>query len=249
MRRARPSERGAALLLALMAVMLLTALGLALVLTTTTETLIANTFALGVEGLYAADAGLERAIGDLQAISDWTTVLSGQTTSAFTDGPAGDRLTPAGTTLSLARLVAMANCGKPSGCTSSAMDATTTDRPWGANNPRWRMFASGPLDAIVPTGTVNSPFYVAVMVADDPSEADNDPARDSNGVVLMRAEAFGPGGSHRGIEATLARAQGGGGEQGYLGQQGGSGPAERRSAIQSPGKALGASEFSVAPRR
>ena len=245
----RHADRGAALLLALMAVLLLTALGLALMLTTTTETMIANSFSLGVEGLYAADAGTDRAIEDLQALGDWTTVLSGQATSAFSDGPGtGDRLTPAGAMLSLARLVAMANCGKPAGCTSADMDAITAERPWGPNNPRWRVFASGPFDNIAQTGTVNSLFYVVVMVADDPSEADSDPATDSNGVIVLRTEAFGPGESHRGIEVTVARADGAGGAHGYLGQQGADGPAARRPAVQSPGKTLGASGFSTEPR-
>ena len=50
------------------------------------------------------------------------------------------------------------------------------------------------------------------MVGDDPSENDGDPLQDGSdednpgaGVLALRAEAFGPGGAHRVIEATVAR--------------------------------------------
>ena len=56
------SERGASLVIALLAVMMLTALGAALVLTTTTETMLTYNFQTGQQTLYAADAGLERSV-------------------------------------------------------------------------------------------------------------------------------------------------------------------------------------------
>jgi hypothetical protein len=43
-----------------------------------------------------------------------------------------------------------------------------------------------------------------VWIADDPGETDGDPTRDSNGILLVRAEAFGVRGSWRVVEATLA---------------------------------------------
>jgi hypothetical protein len=43
-----------------------------------------------------------------------------------------------------------------------------------------------------------------VWVADDAAEADGDAGRDSNGLIAIRAEAFGPQGMQRAIEATLA---------------------------------------------
>ncbi len=62
-----PREDGIALLVALMAMLLLTALGAALVLATSSETIIAANFRRSAELLYAADAGLERVIDDLPA--------------------------------------------------------------------------------------------------------------------------------------------------------------------------------------
>jgi len=245
----RAAQQGSALLLALLAVMLLSALGLALVLTTSTETMIANSFSLQFEGLYGAEAGIERALADLQGIADWTAVLAGSRNAAFFDGPSSDKTIPSGATISLARLLAMANCGQVSACTPADMDAVTADRPWGANNPRWRVFGSGPFEAMTPNASLNSPFYIVMLAADDPAETDGDPARDSNGILLLRAEAFGPGESHRVVEVVVARADASGSEHGYLGQQGADTPGSNRSAVQPVGKALGSSGFSIEPGR
>jgi hypothetical protein len=61
------------------------------------------------------------------------------------------------------------------------------------------------------SGGLRSPYYVVVLVGDDPSENDNDPTRDGvgaanpgAGVISVRAEAFGPRGTHKIVEATLA---------------------------------------------
>ena len=116
--------------------------------------------------------------------------------------------------IDLDRTVALANCQKAEACGSADMDAVTADRPWGANNPRWQLYAYGRLSDLMPGGTINSPYYVVAMVADDPSENDDDPLRDGasesvqsrrSGVLAMRAEAFGPQGTHNVIEQTLAR--------------------------------------------
>ena len=62
------------------------------------------------------------------------------------------------------------------------------------------------------TATVNSPFYVIAMVADDPSETDDNPLADGiegihpgAGVLALRMEAFGPRRAHRVVEATVSR--------------------------------------------
>jgi hypothetical protein len=62
---------------------------------------------------------------------------------------------------------------------------------------------------------VRSAFYVVAFVGDDPSENDGDPTRDGastmgnpnpgKGIVVIRAEAFGPRNAHKVIEATVAR--------------------------------------------
>jgi len=57
-----------ALLVAMMAMLLMTALGAALVLTTSSEAIIAGNFRNSREGLYAAEAVLERSLDDLQTL-------------------------------------------------------------------------------------------------------------------------------------------------------------------------------------
>lgn len=218
-------EDGIALVVAMMALLLMTALGAALVLTTATETAIAGNFQDIVEGLYAADAGVERAVDDLRLVGDWSPLLGGMGMSTFVDGaPGGSRRRPDGSAIDLTQVVSLASCNKITACTAAEMDAVTADRPWGANNPRWRLYAYGRLDGMLAAGAVNSRFYVVAMIADDPSDNDGDPLTDGgtpcgegeaaagppscnpgSGLLLVRAEAFGPRGSHYVVEATVDR--------------------------------------------
>jgi hypothetical protein len=55
-----------------------------------------------------------------------------------------------------------------------------------------------------PTATA----YAVAWVADDPADGDNDPLRDSNGVVSVRAMAFGQFGTRKSIEVTVTNARG-----------------------------------------
>ena len=206
-------EDGVALIIAMMAMLLMTALGVALILTTSSETMIASNYRNTYEGFYAADAALERAMDDLRTVPDWNTLLSGAARSQFIDGsPNGPRMLSGGTTLDLGQAINMANCQKVATCSNSNMDAVTAERPWGSNNPRWQLLAYGNLADMLPTDTINSQYYVIVLVGDDPSENDGDPLRDGvsqsnpgTGVLALRAEAFGPRGSHKVIELTVAR--------------------------------------------
>src|SRR5439155_19669116 len=68
------AEDGIALIIAMMAMLLLSALGLALVLTTSTETMIAGNYSTSHEGLYAADAIPERTMDDLLTVPDWNRI-------------------------------------------------------------------------------------------------------------------------------------------------------------------------------
>jgi PilX N-terminal len=214
-------ERGVALVVALLAMLVMVALGAGLMVTAATESRITRNFRNHTEAFYAADAVLERTVDDLGAIADWNLVLSGGTRSAFVDGePRGARVLADGRAVDLDGILNDANCRKPGGCSSAAMDAITADRPWGANNPRWQLFAWGYLNDLTPTATISSPFYVVVLVADDPSECDDNPLVDGGamvscpagartnpgaGILNLRAEAFGPFGAHRAIELTAGR--------------------------------------------
>ncbi|MEW5984470.1 MAG: PilX N-terminal domain-containing pilus assembly protein [Acidobacteriota bacterium] len=249
-------ERGSALVVALLSLLLLTGLGLALVLTTTSETLISGNYRDGQEALHAADAVAERVMQDLLTVPDWNDILAGGTTSSFVDGPpSGARTLPDGSSVDLAEVLNVATCGHVASCSDAETRAMTIERPWGANNPRWQLYAFGRLADLLPTNTIESPLYVVVMVGDDPSETDDDPLHDGNsganpgsGVLSLRAEAFGPRAVHRVVELTVARTQDPGRERGYAGQRGQDeqNRRARKSAIQTPGKALTTQELNVA---
>jgi hypothetical protein len=248
-------ERGIALLIALMSTLLLTALGLALVMTTMTETMISANYRDGGEAMYAADAGVERVMQDLLTIPDWNRILTGSVQSPFIDGPpSGTRTLPGGGgTIDLTATTNLLNCNKTTTCSVSEMNAYTNERPWTTDNPRWQLFAYAPLDTIIDTGTVSSSFYVVVWIADDQAELDNDPTTDSpltspgGGVLLMRAEAFGPDGAHNVIEVTVGRTDTTELERGYTGQRGQDeqNRRARKAAVETPGKALTRSDMSA----
>jgi PilX N-terminal len=208
-------EAGVALIVALLTMVLMMALGAALVLITSTESAIAANFRAGHEAFYAADAVFEWALADLRSVPDFTTVLDGTRRSSFADGsPSGIRRLTDGSTIDLTVITNIANCDRPAGCTDAAIAAATSDRPWGANNPRWTLYAYGRLADVLGPSTVSSSFYVVAFVGDDPSENDGDPTKDGDsagqpnpgrGIVAIRAEAFGPRNAHRLVEATVAR--------------------------------------------
>lgn len=252
-------ERGIALIISLMAMLLLTALGMSLMLTSRTETLIGANYRDSLEGGYAADAGIERVMQDVLTIPDWNAILTSAdgvragVTSGFIEGSTTPTLSD-GRELDLAVATNMLNCGKTTTCSDGDMDTSTADRPWGVNNPRFRLFAWGPVNDLIPTGTVNSPFYLAVWIADDAAETDGNPSLDGSdatnpgsGVLTLRAAAFGPGGSHRVIETTIARTDITEIERGYTGQRGQDeqNRRARKAAVQTPGKGLTRSEMSL----
>jgi hypothetical protein len=210
-------ENGVALIAAMLAMMLMMALGAVLVMTTSSETLIANNYRKSSEAFYAADAALERALNDLFEVANWDPVLNGLAQSAFVDGLPLTfvRTLSDGSEIDLNQILSRANCHKVTACTPADMDALSSERPWGANNPRWQLYAYGHLNSLLAgAGTLNSPFYVVLLAADDSSENDDDPATDGasaanpgSGVLGLRAEAFGPGGAYRLIEATVDRSE------------------------------------------
>ncbi len=219
------AEPGVALIVVLMAMSMMTALGVALMLTTMVEGKIAGNFEQGTEAFYAADAGIERALQDLLPLPAWDGALDGTVTSTFIDGAAfGVRPGPGGTPFDLSGATSSVRCGKPD-CSNADLVAISDERPWGSNNPVWRPYVYGRLDRMLPGQRISSQMYVVVWVADDPAENDSDPLRDGGlpigcdpardpgcedrnpgrGVLVLKAKAFGPDGTQRAIEVTVKR--------------------------------------------
>ncbi|HVB37978.1 MAG TPA: PilX N-terminal domain-containing pilus assembly protein [Vicinamibacterales bacterium] len=207
-------ERGAALIVAILAALLLTVLGAGVALTGATDVRLAANDRDIHEAFYAADAAAGRALSELRRQPDWTAVLSGTVTSTFVDGPPGGaREIASGTTIVLDEIVNEANCAQAGGCSDAAMNAVTPERPWGSNNPRWRLFAWGRASDPVGLHGGDRSYYVVVLVADDQSETDGDPTRDGEpdsgnpgaGIIGLRALGFGAGGLSQTLELTIAR--------------------------------------------
>lgn len=209
-------EQGIALVTTVLAMLLLSAVGAALVLATSADSLIAANTGASIEAFYAADAVFERTVAELAAVPDLTSVLDGTTVSAFRDGAAsGSRQLPDGSSIDLSAMLNGANCGKSTPCTEAELDRVSSDRPWGGRNPRWRLFSYGALDEGAGGPTGGLPLYVVSMVADDPAETDGNPSSDGGsvgglfnpgaGVALLRAEAYGRRGSRRIVEGAVSR--------------------------------------------
>jgi hypothetical protein len=138
-------EGGFALVLTIMAMLLLSSLVAAMVLWTSSESLIAASFRGGREAFYAAEAVAEWTTAELATVADeWTAVANGLQSSSFADGlPAGPRMVAGEAVVDLTDLVAA--------------------------NPGWRLFAYGPLASL---GSSASQVYIASLVAPDPAGGD-----------------------------------------------------------------------------
>jgi hypothetical protein len=210
MGRAR-RDRGLAIVFVMLAMMLLSALGIALTLTTASERQVSASYGTGLEVFYAADAAFERAIDDLSLAPDWNAVLGGGLSTFF--DASSTRVLPDGSVLNLTQATDIVNCGRSS-CSLTDMQTTTSTRPWGSNNPIWRVYASGRLADLSSSGSIDSNVYVVVWVADDPLETDGQPMIDGDttngpnpgaGLLQVLVHAYGPLGTRRIIEATLRR--------------------------------------------
>jgi hypothetical protein len=205
------SQRGIALIMVVLVTAFLSALGIGLTMAVFMDRLANRNRAGSIAMLYAADAGVALAARDLARLADWSPVLSGVQQSDFADGFAGGvRPVPGGGAVDLTAATNLLNCGRTGDCTSLQMNANTRDRPWGVNNPRWRLFAYGPMRQVAGLARP-APCYLAVWIADDTRERDGDPSldadpdEDGHGIVRVHAEAYGVEGSRRVIEAELAR--------------------------------------------
>jgi hypothetical protein len=210
------TDRGAALLAALIVMAIVSAMGLGLALTTSLGPLAAANFGASRSVRLAAEAGVAIAAHELAGIADWNLALTGPAGSATLDQGNIEVELPDGSRADLEELTARATCGRPGPCADGDRRAFTAARPWGPNNPRWRVFGHGRLDRFVPQGEGLPPIVVVVWVADDPAELDGDPLTDSGigpagewrpgGCVLaVRAEAFGPRFAHSTVVATVSR--------------------------------------------
>ena len=201
MRRDFPhDQRGVAVVVALLMALLISAIAGALLILTTTETLISASFRQNDEAAYGAEAALERGLHDLATMANWSPALTASpanVTSSFNDGESRPRA-PDGHSLDLARLTA-----------ARQRDSDARYRPavFGADTPQWRLFAHDFVRALLNGPGLDIPLYLVVWVADDESDGDGNPEIDSNGQILIYAVALGGGGARQSVEARVGRAE------------------------------------------
>lgn len=184
-------ERGAALVIALLSGLLLVALTAALVPLSTIETEVGANYRRAVEGLYAAEAAMALAVTELGALQDWSAVLDGSARSGHWGASLAPTM-PDGRTVDLAVVAGRLR----------ASGAGEDDAGRGLS---WTLHAHGDLAAWVGLPPGYGPWLVAVWVADDAADADGDQLLDDNGTVALHAEAHGPRGATRALQATLVR--------------------------------------------
>ena len=172
-----------AVLTALFATVLLMGLGLSIALIGSTEATLGAQDAAARALRHASLAGVHLAVADLRLQPSWSVVLAPGPVMPLSRAPG--RAIPA-------------TLAPPAPWNGSPLDLVvmTADVQAAADtrigDPQaWRLFEAGSLDALVP-GVAAGPWYLAVWVADDGADGDGDPSIDSNGVICLRAVAFGP---------------------------------------------------------
>ena len=203
--------KGMALILTLLVLSACSAFGAALMLVVMPERLAGGSYRDNVTAVNAADGALEIAARELGAINDWNAVLAGTRQSSFIDGSPGVRQISRRDDIDLEVLTNQLTCERTTFCSDGDVRVRTLDRPWGNNNPRWRLFLHTMLSVIAAAPEFQD-VYVVVWVGDDGSEADGNPLIDGGAasgagasILRVRVESFGPGPTRRTIEANVVR--------------------------------------------
>jgi hypothetical protein len=190
-------ESGSAVLPVMLLMFLFSAIAIAMVVVLRVETVISARFVEVSQALYAADAALGVAIGELRGLEDWSPVLAGASQSAAADGPfMGAKALPRGGSVLLC-------CGRTAVADRLAREAASSPAAARRTLP-WRPFLWSPLARLLPASPPTA-LYVVVFVEDDEEDGDGDGDADANGRVVLRAEAIQPDGLRRSVEALIAR--------------------------------------------
>jgi hypothetical protein len=189
------TEQGAALVMAMLIVACLSGLGLGLVAASTAERQIAGNARGAAATELAAAAAIEGMLPEIAAAPDWSALLS--TSTSWLHAGTHHPITSSRTFIDLDQIGA-----------DIQSDAAAT-YGLGANTPQWRLFAWGPLTELAGLEAQASGAYVAVWIADDPTDGDDSATADANGTIMLHSEAFGYGATRRGADVVIARAPAG----------------------------------------
>jgi hypothetical protein len=176
----KPRDEGVILLLTLIVTMALTAMGMGVLLATDFDLLASANVREQLDTQASAEAALELGIARLAVIDDWTGIPGGAGLPLFHGGTTP----PAAAGGQVVDLAAL---------TSEAQQAAYgVGSLWGADTPRFVVAGYGvAADTLGPTRLLSERTYVLFWLSDDVSESDGNPSVDSNGVLVLRAHAFG----------------------------------------------------------
>jgi hypothetical protein len=186
------NENGIAIVMALGALLAVTAVALSVAILASVELQIAFNTRTHQETMRYAEAAVELTSAALAAESDWSKVLSGL---AVGDFPGASHLP---TIVGWGAL-------DLDDRTRRLQVESNASRPWGPNDAIWRLYAHGRPSELLFTPQARDTPYVAVWVGDDEAEVDGAPERDGNGELTIRAEAFGLARAHAVVLATVRR--------------------------------------------
>jgi hypothetical protein len=196
-RAAAADCRGSVLLSVLLLMLLFAAVSIGMAAVVRMEIAVGARFVEAAEALYAADAGLNLTIAEMRTLADWTSVLSGASQSALSQGTfSGAKRLPGGGTV-------LTCCGPSSVAGRLERESAASPVAARASLP-WRPFLWSALDQVAPRSPPGR-LFLAVFVQDDEEDGDGDGARDANGRVVVRSEAVHPDGLRRAVEALVAR--------------------------------------------
>lgn len=191
----RSGETGVALLPVLLLMLLASGVVLALALVVRVEVLVAARHQRAAAAYHAAEAGLHAAMGELRHLPDWTPVVRGEAQAGPAEGAfAGTRAVPGVGPVALC-------CDRDSAAGRLAAEMAVSSPP-ARRRLVWRPFLWAALDSLVRLERTG--LFVIVWVANDEADGGG-PAAETNGAILIRAEAGGQGGVRRILEALVAR--------------------------------------------
>jgi hypothetical protein len=193
-----------AVVTALLATLLLTALGVSIALLGIEESMLSLHERTARTLRHAASAGAQLAVADLRLAPSWDPLLAAGAMPPLSAVPGrflDSTLTPAapwnGAPIDLAAATVILQA------------ATDGSRGPSDAAQAWRLYLSGPLARAAPSMAAG-PWYIAVWIADDKADIDGDPAVDSNWLLSVHAAAYGPLDASVSIDLTLRRLSSGG---------------------------------------
>jgi hypothetical protein len=172
------------ILAAILATVLLMGLGLSVLLLGTSEAVLAAHDRTARALREASIAVVHLTLADLRRQPSWSAVLGAGAPSPSSAAP--------GRAVDLSLSPAAPWGGPALDLRQITVDVAAAADTAGGDAQLWRLYEYGSLPNLVP-GAAAPPFYVAAWVADDRADGDGDPLTDSNGILAIRAAAFGAG--------------------------------------------------------